>query len=215
MVTTETQELASTATEHPVEEGANIADHVRDELDRCSLEVFISNQPVYDWNARGGKVSKLPIKLQKYKAIGGAIKGAIGALLGGNQEYNAQVLQFSSSFDAVGETIALLEKLKKQRQLINVVIPSKLYENMMLEKITVTRTAGSGDGAQIHLDFKQLRMVEAKIVTAPIPTEIRGIIAKSKGAQGPKNAKAEVQKKSVAKSLIDQLTGGKGIGGLF
>ncbi len=225
-VTEEAQDLASTATEHPVEEGANIADHIRDELERCSLEVFVSNQPVYDWNNKGGKVSSVPIKLQKFKpplaptpgavfgAIGSAVKAGVGALLGGNREYAAQVLQFKQSFNAVSDTLTVLETLKKSRQLVNVVIPSKTYENMLIEKVHVSRNASTGDGAKFHLEFKQLRMVEAKIVNAPIPTEIRGATMKTKGAQGPKNAKAETQKKSIAKGLLDQLLGTKPGSGL-
>lgn len=215
--TEETQTLAATSTDFPVEEGVNISDHVHDERDQCVLEVFVSNQPIYDWNNRGGRVQKLPIKLQQYKApleatpgsvfaaVGGAVKSAVSSLLGNQREFAAQVMQWPTSFDAVGETLAVLESLKKSKQLVNVVIPSRVYENMLLEQIQVTRDAGTGDGAKLHLEFKQMRIVEAKIVTAPIPTEIRGATTKAKGAQAPKDAKAETTKKSVAKGLIDAL----------
>lgn len=220
-VTDESVDLSSVSTDHPVEEGADISDHIRKERDRCSLEVFVSNSPIYDWNNRGGRVQKMPIPLAKYKApldatpgavfgaVGGAIKGAIGALLGKQEEYGAQVLQFANEFDAVADTLELFTKLRDDKQLVTVVLPAKMYQNMHLEKIQMQRNAGTGDGARFHLEFKQLLMVEAKLVNAPIPTETRGQPKKPKGAQGPKNAKAEVQKKSIAKSLIDRLVKGK------
>ncbi len=35
----------------------------------------------------------------------------------------------------MSDTLTVLETLKKSRQLVNVVIPSKTYENMMIEKV--------------------------------------------------------------------------------
>lgn len=42
----EDHKWSSTITDHPVELGADIADHVRKDLDELTLEVFISNSPV-------------------------------------------------------------------------------------------------------------------------------------------------------------------------
>jgi hypothetical protein len=216
VVTEEDQTLVSTATENPVEEGANVSDHIRKELDRVALDCFVSNQPVHDVNSRGGRVEKLPIKLQKYKpplqatpgsafgAAGAAIKDAVGSLLGGNQEYAAQVLQFPSSFDAVADTLQILEKLQDDRQLVEVVLPSKVYDNMFLEHLNVHRNAGSGGGASFRLEFKKIRKVEVRIVTAPVPTEVRGLVKKVRGAKGVVEAAAPAQKKlSVLKGLAN------------
>jgi hypothetical protein len=217
-VTEESAELGATATEYPVEEGANVSDHVRTELNRVTLEVFVSNQPIYDWNGRGGVNTKVPLKFAKYKApfsptpgavyaaIGGAVKGAVGALLGnGAKEYNADVLKFPTAFNAVADTLAIFEKLKDEAQLVDIYTSSKTYENMHLEKITAHRNAGTGDGGTFELEWKQIRKVEAKITAAPVATQVRGMPAKPKGNQGAKNAKAETQKKSFAKSLLDNL----------
>lgn len=46
IVTSETPVLSNTITEHPVEEGANVADHIRPNLDTLSMEVFVSNTPL-------------------------------------------------------------------------------------------------------------------------------------------------------------------------
>ena len=218
-VVEEAAEIVSTPTEYPVEEGANVSDHVKDELKRVSLEVFVSNQPVYDWNRRGGTVKKLPIKVKQYKAplaptpgavfsaVGSAVRDAVGSLLGKNEETAAQVLQFNEDFDAVAGVLATLEELQASRQLVLIITKAREYEGMFLEKIGPRRNAASGDGATFQLEFRQLRIVESKLVAAPTPTEVRGQIKKSKGAQSPKNAKAAVEKKSIAKGLIDALLG--------
>lgn len=214
VVTEETQTLTSTATEHPVEDGANIADHVKRELDQVTLEVFVSNQPIYDLNKRGGKVARIDLKVPTFKApfaptpgaVFSAVGDAIGGLLAGNVATpSPNVLQWDSEFDAVGETQALLEKLRKEVQLVDVVTSVRLYENMFLEKIEVSRNAGTGDGAKISLSFKEIRKVAVSIVNAPIPTEARGATPKPKGSQSPKDAKAQGPKKSIAKALLDNL----------
>ncbi len=213
--TEEGQELTSTTTEHPVEDGANVSDHVKRELDKVTLEVFVSNAPIYDWNDRGGKVSKVEIKLQHYKApfaptpgavfsaIGGALKDAVGALLGRKEEYGAQVLQWDNSFDAVGETLAVLEGLKNDVQLVDVVLPSKDYANMFLEHIAVSGNATTGTGRSFALSFKEIRKVAVRTVNAPKPTELRAQTKKPKGAQATKDAKAQGPAKSIAKSIVD------------
>lgn len=45
---TETHSSSAKATEHPVEEGANVSDHVRPELDRVQIEGVITNTPLND-----------------------------------------------------------------------------------------------------------------------------------------------------------------------
>lgn len=216
--TSEGQSFTSTATEHPVETGANVSDHVRKELDRVTIEVFVSNAPIYDWNDRGGKLSKVKLKVEKYKApfaptpgavfaaVGGAVKGAMAALLGGgDEEYAAQVLKWDASFDAVADTLQALEKIKNEVQLVDVVLPSRLHENMMLESIEVERNPGHGDAASFKLGFKQIRQVEAKLVNAPKSTQKRGEIAKKKGAKGATEVKPAGRGKSILKSLKNHL----------
>jgi hypothetical protein len=115
------------------------------------------------------------------------------------------VLQFPTSFNAVSDTLQVLEKLKSEVQLVEIHTSAKDYENMFLAKITPHRNAGTGDGATFTLEFRKIRKVEAKLTLAPIPTQVRGMPAKPKGNQGTKNAKSETQKKSFAKSLLDNL----------
>jgi hypothetical protein len=58
-VVTEGWELNAEVTEHPVEVGPDIADHVRVKLALCTLEVFVSNEPVGP-NLSTGRVGAPP-----------------------------------------------------------------------------------------------------------------------------------------------------------
>lgn len=208
-------ELSSATTEHPVEDGVNVSDHVKKELDKVNLEVFVSNAPIEDINDRGGRVSTIPIKLQHYKAplaptpgavfnaIGGALKDAVGSLLGKKEEYGVQVLQWDDSFDAVADTLTILENLKNTAQLVDIFMSARDFSNMFLEKIDLQKNAGTGTGATFHLSFKEIRKVKVRLVNAPVPTETRAQLQKPKGAQGSKDAPAQGPKKSVAKGIVD------------
>jgi hypothetical protein len=223
VVTSETQEQNVTATEHPVEDGANVADHIRRELDRVSLEVFVSNTPIADVNNRGGKVATVPITIEKYKAplaptpgaVFNAVGSAISGLFAGKEEYNAQVFRFPDDFDAVAETLATLEQIRDDASLVTVTTSARDYENMLLESVSLNKTARTGTGATFTLMFREMRKVQVSIVNAPIPTEIRGNIKKPKGIKAPVSAPAvdvPGQKKSMlfgAKEMVDKLfTGG-------
>lgn len=207
--------FVSTPTDNPVEEGIDVSDHVKHDPVRVTLEVFVSNTPIYDRNNKGGFYGSVPIKLEKYKAplaptpgavfgaIGGAIKDAVGSLLGGHQEYAANVLQFPD-FDAVADTLQVLEQLRDTSQLLTVYTRARSFDDMHLSKITLHRNAASGTGGTFQLELQQIRQVTVSIVNAPIPTQVRAKPAIAKGAQSP----AEVlggKKMSVAKAAGQEI----------
>lgn len=211
--TEEDKDFSSTVTEHPVEDGVNVADHVKKELDKLSIEVFVSNAPVYDFNARGSGVQSVPIPLQKFKpplaptpgAVFSAIGSAISGLFSGDTQYSANVMKFGSEFNAIEDTETKLKKLKDDVQLVTVVTAGGVYDDMFLEHIAVQRNAGSGDGATFRLEFREVRKVQVSLVNAPKPTEPRGQTMKPKGVQTGKTPKSPDQMKSWAKSGLDNL----------
>jgi hypothetical protein len=101
----------ATVTEHPVEQGSNVTDHVRVELSRCELVIFATNEPIGPNSFQAPSLSaielqglpgagqaipplptadvwdnELPAKaalLGAGAAIGGAIGGAAGTAIGG------------------------------------------------------------------------------------------------------------------------------------
>jgi hypothetical protein len=218
VVTDLTIELNSSATEHPVERGANIADHVKKELDKVSFEAFVSNAPIEDTNGRGGAVKSLPIRIEKYKAplaptpgavfsaLGSAARDAVGSLLGKKEaEYAAQVLQWETPFDAPSDTLQELEKLRDEVQLVNVFTTNRTYESMFLESVQMTANADTGTGRTFRLAFKELRQVEVRFTNAPKPTEIRAVAKVPKGTQGPTPLPDGGPKMSFAKALAKPL----------
>lgn len=109
VVVSEEWDEGATVTEHPVETGANVADHVRVTLPKCELQVRSTNEPIdvnnFDqatsgqqqlfvrtpyWTVGSGVFSapdwNNPILARALVATaGGVVGGAIGGALGNNQ----------------------------------------------------------------------------------------------------------------------------------
>jgi len=173
----ETVTLAADTPEHPVEKGANIADHVKPELTRVRLDVFVSNSPVEDVAGRGASVQPTPTGL-------------------GNE---VNVLRFPQLFDAVKDTVRDLEKLKDEGTLVDVVTHARYVASMAIQRV---ESRPKGDSAEITIEFKQLIIVSTKTVQAPKPKEPRGQTMQSKGAQQPQPKR----KISFAAAGLDALT---------
>ncbi|MFO0639667.1 MAG: hypothetical protein U0183_10690 [Polyangiaceae bacterium] len=220
VVTSETQTLSTTITEHPVEEGPDVADHMRRDLDAVTLEVFVSNTPVFDVNNRGGKVVPVELKVEKYEApleltpgsvfsaAGGALKKGIAAIgdalgLGNGEAKNvATVMKFATEFDAISDTLILLRGLRNTSQLVDVMLPSRIYQGMALTNLEVRRDVTSGEGATFVLEFRELRKVATLTTKVPLPAEPRAKPKKNRGVQEPQRFEPTPKKKSMLKSFL-------------
>lgn len=206
--------LTSTATEHPVEEGADVSDHVRSNLDTVTLDIFVSNAPVRDVNSIwNGQVAGLELKVPKKEkplvpmpgALMGAALDAIAAAIDGPEEWKAIVLQFPEKFDNVAFILNTLIDWKERGVVGKVITTHRTFESVYITGIEMNRDATTGDGAPITIELKEIRLVEARMVTAPTPTETRGKTMKSKGRQPTSFVRDAENKRSVFKAAGKRL----------
>lgn len=211
IVSDESADLTAEATEHPVEDGSDITDNIRDKADEITLNVFVSNTPIADVNGLyGATYATVPLDIPSldrpvYPTPGslenaaiGAIGSAISTLLNGTPPpIAATVLTFPVKFNAVKDILDILSDWKSRGVLGEVITASRTYESMAITHIGYKRDTTTGDGATFTIDLKEIRIATAKLVNAPIPTEIRGKLMKNKGAQptieipdGPKKSLA-------------------------
>lgn len=209
-VTNETSELSATVTEHAVEEGADVADHIRDGLDKVTLEVIVTNAPVTDVNnLYGGSFDGKELDVPKYEpplsptpgALFQAVGNALGSLFGGDEATKATVLTWPTKFNSVRDAVNTLLGWKEDGVVGEVILPYKTYPSMVLERVSVVRSAQTGDAATISLELKEIRLVESQMVTAP--KEPMGATKKPKGRQG-----TTVRDTPKKKSLLAKFTRG-------
>lgn len=199
-ILSEDHERTAVVTDHAVEKGSNIVDHVRPLPDRLSLEAFVSNSPITSADSQ-----LLPLTLDlPQPGQAGFLAGGTGALLskglqaiglqkGYPSSITAQVMQFSGETDYVRATYEQLTFLRDTATLLEVVTPQASYPNMVLERIGLHRDAQTGTSGTFSLEFRQIRVVSSKITDAPQPSIPRNAPSLSKGKKDAAAAKARMQ----------------------
>lgn len=191
----EAHEATAEVTEHPVEQGANIADHVRQNPQTLSLEVYVTNTPSNDLGGRGSKETLelqyprfepplAPTPGSLFRAAKNATSGLVNSLLGGGPATSITVLTFGEEFDRVKETHDTLLDLWNRGQTMAVVTSTQTYESMVLTRVSLPRDHSGG--ASFNLDLKHISTVTTATVKAPQPAEKRGAPSQNKGSQAGK-----------------------------
>jgi hypothetical protein len=218
---TRTHEGSSEITQHPVEDGANIADHVRPNLDAITIEWFVSNAPI----AGTGSFSSKTLDAPQYHApllnsilqgaataataVQGGLTGAaslavtaLPGLFGGIDEHpTVNLWQFDAEFDAVKDTLDQLRIFKRDSTILTVITPEHTYENMVLESFSIEKNHENGTGASVTMGLKQLLIVQTQTVTVPSTALPRAKTPVRKGAKAPVDA-GPVRAKSLALALV-------------
>jgi hypothetical protein len=126
-------------TDHPVEEGVNIVDHVRPKPDTLKIEGLVTNTPMPEAGA-----PQFPVTVGDVTFLS------------------------KSKFDAAraGTAYADLLALKENATLITVVTGLRTYDNMVIESLDVPRDARTGQTLRFSCSLKQIRT--AVVQTAKI-----------------------------------------------
>ena len=207
VIASENHETVAQITDHPVEVGINITDHVRTLPDRVTLVAYVSNTPIIEnpFTKRGVIESKkidvpqwaiargiedLTFEIPLEPTPGSLYRKGLSGLgsLFGSPEASVNVLVFPDLFNAIGETYELLLELQASGIFLDVATPLRSYSDMVIERVAAPRNAGDA-GVAFGLDMRQLRVVESGQVAAP-PVPIDSVPGGSplvnKGAQGAK-----------------------------
>jgi len=141
----ELHEARSEITTNPIEDGADITDHVR------NMPLTMTMQ---------GVISDTPIGLAFVDNIKGII-GTATTIFGGS----------SRSHDAYDD----LMKLRKTREPFDLVTGLKVYQNMILQDLRIERTAKTGKSIQFTARLKQIEIARTKKVAAPLKSDAANI----------------------------------------
>ena len=145
---TETHTATSTVTEHPVESGANITDHIRPDPVQLSITGIVSDTPI------GSR------QVQRSIEVGGA---------------SVQVTQQEPPTSTTGygrAAWAKLDAIRTAAKPVKVVTRDKTYENMALVSLSVPKESKTGGALNFTAQFKQVRIVynrTTRVVVAKAP----------------------------------------------
>lgn len=149
---TEDLEATAQATEHPVESGVAVVDHVRPNAETVGLEAVVTNTPVV--------------------APGDHADGAVGQTVSrtlrvGGQSVAVNVLGFTQAFDRVRAVDAALRALREAAQLLKVYTSLRVLEDVVIERYKVTRSAESAHALFVTLELRKVRIATTARVAAP------------------------------------------------
>ena len=189
----EQHDAAVHITDHPVEKGVDITDHVRVEPEHLTIDALLTNHPIrvpktnIDGANGGTRGAELTIPTKGALPIGVPILGAVLAgagVLDGTMIVKANVLQFDGQFDRLRSVYQELLFLQASATLVAVSTSLREYDSMIIESLSAPRTPESGSAMAVTIVLRRLRFAETKTVAAPAaPVNSKKV---SKGRTPPK-----------------------------
>ncbi len=153
----ETHTLEAEVTEHPVEKGSVISDHVRLNPIEVTLECLVSDTPL-------GIIAVDPTRINSQIEIDGESSTTVP----------------TPSEDAY----ARLRAIRLARQPVTIETSLDRFENMILTRLTIPRSADTSGGLTFEATFREIVIVENLRVTVRV-AEPRGNKKADLGAQPP------------------------------
>ena len=169
LILSEHHALVSTVSLHPVEEGAAIADHIRQELRGGSLNALVSNHSLNlsgDYSvAEAGDSQKMP---------------------------NYGTSTRTRTANPAKDMWENLKALWENREPVTIVTTLEVYENVVITHAATSRAEDSGEALEFEIQFTQIRTVklqEVQITASVAPltmktdTDKKAAVKKNKGKE--------------------------------
>ena len=185
----ETQTFTSEVTEHPVEQGADITDHVRPKPIELRIQGIITETPLDD-----------SLIMAAAKAVPG-----LGLLASSAFTLNSML----SNSGVVRGAFNSLRAIRDSGQPITVSTKYRSYSSMVITELAFTRDQHTGDAMAISLSLREVLTVSSAVTTIQLPTMAQGAL--DMGTQATTGAGATVTKN--ASTLYTGINTGTG-GGL-
>lgn len=217
----ETHDLQNIVTEHPVDSSADISDNVRPQLDRFTIQGFVSDTPLFTNPGVVGAASYVEIELQipdypiQFGEAGliSAGIGALGSAIFGKPKHKATLVKFANFQSRKRAMFQAFKDARDNARICRVITAMHEYDNMVIEQFTSTRAPGDGNGAVYTVTLKEIDFATTEDTDAPEPAEVSGSTI---NASGSKNTADDAQKISDANDTLALrlLNKGKGLLGI-
>jgi len=191
--------VSVSATQHPIENGSTLTDHVRPNPDALTLDFFITNTPI---SILGAKVEGKRYPKLGMEKVADSPTGALAAVIpGGLIPFGG--LLFSKTFDRVSAVYEALAKLTKSGTLVTVYTSIRKYENFLLLSVSAPKTAASGNAIAFSVAIQEIKIVSTQTTgEVPVPDDVR-----DKKPKPPAPKATDAVPETVKGSALDALTG--------
>ena len=177
VLASETMSLSSTLTEHPIDEGSPVADHIIPSSETIELEVLHSQSPTH-----------LRVENAAMRDVG-----------------SASVITIDPEVDRVGEAIDVLRDLVKNGAEINVEGLRRDVEGWVITDVSLPQTVETADLLTASITLREVRKASLQEIDRPAPRVERGRRNTNNGRQAPENTgSTETVNRSVLAAGIDE-----------
>lgn len=163
-------ESAAEVTEHPVERGPSVGDHIRPNNGTVTLE---------------GVVTDAPITLPTTQAPGVSVASGTVSLPGGG---TAVAQRFSGTINRVRLCDETLRELVEAGALVTLTSGLRTVDSLAITRYAPERNADTGNSMKVTMAFKRVRI--ATTARAPVPLVRRAQVTLDRGAQPADNRTA-------------------------
>ena len=160
LILTETHSLNAVVTQHPVQDGSTISDHITILPRSGTMRVLVSNFSLS--TAKGD------------------------ARADWDEIYDQGEAAQKSIPNRAEEAWKKLKDLVKKRELVKVVTSLEVYEDVALTRVETTRDGDTGDALEIDIDYEQVTKVklkETKVTVQVQPRDMKSTINQKSAVQ--------------------------------
>jgi len=174
VVTSETHQMASEATQYEIEDGSDISDHVINRGKLLTIEGEITDDPItiLDTGIFERTIANVTPSILRSKLSFG---------LGGDKGKPSK------------EVFDQFEKIYDNKIPLTIITGLKKYDNMIMENLSIPRTSKTVRSLKFTATFRQIRIVSTQFVTAPSVYQDVEFGAQTKKNIGTQNSKALLQ----------------------
>jgi hypothetical protein len=191
----EQHSLKSKATQHEVEDGGNISDHVIKGGRTVTIDGVVSDDPLTIAGAVAGNIAGITGSL--VDGLGGAVVTGVVSKLGSELLKDGD----KPSKDAFD----ILEYIYEENIPLVIVTSIKTYTNMIMESLVMPRDVRNFNSLAFNASFKEVRIIESETVDIPVAvTTVDGAVDNVKGGKKPSVA-PDAQTASSGSTLLFKL----------
>lgn len=196
LLISESHSIEAQVTQHPLENGAVVSDHVRVLPRKGSLVGFVTNHPLKpptdplpEWFLEKVHALGNPGILESLSRVYGGVAGSLGAGSKGLTDADFANLPRLRTNRALN-TWDLLKRLVEAREPVTISTGMEKPENVIVTKVSTSHDAKDGESLRFQVEFQQITIValtevEVLAVTKPLdPTQ--GTAKANKGKVGGK-----------------------------
>ena len=187
-------------TEHPIEDGSIISDHIDLQNDVLSFEGIMSEAPITLTAALVGNVAgAIPAIGGSSNTLAGSLFTGIAATLGG--------LLLNAGTNRAQEAHDALLQIQKDKIPVTIITGLMAYNNMVLSGFNPIENAQIGNSLSFTATFKEIKIVQSEQIVLPASVLDKAVQNKAASKQklGKKTATEKTSGSSA--SLASRLTG--------